>query len=34
MHYPAGNENTQTDRVEVVILLQHQIALTNLQEGV
>ena len=29
-----GNENTQTNRVEVVILIQHQILVINLQGDV
>ena len=29
-----GNENTQTYQVEVIILIQHQILVTNLQGNV
>ena len=32
IHYPANsNENTQTYQVEVVVLIKHQILVTNLQ---
>ena len=29
-----GNENTQTDQVEVVILIQYQILVTSLQGNI